>query len=354
MLDPRGNHGLGDAFVKRLLQRTLTVAGNTTVSLTPVELEGWTLDRMTVQREWQYLDILLLDEEHELAVIVENKIGTDEHSDQLQRYYDLVNQHYPGWRIVGLYLTPGGERPSHEAYLPLSYGFICEAIDGLAESYTSVLNPDVKTLMSHYTEMLRRNLVGVSDSEIGRLCREINRRHRRALNLIYEYRAKAQVEIQSLIKGLIDGEARLIRDYSSKSEVYFGVRDWDTPALLTNSSGTAPGRLLLFDFWNYPGSLDLKLYVGPGPEETRQRLLDVARAHPDAFRVTGNPNSRWTAILSRTFLNQKMYEDADPVDRDEEIRRRWSLFLEEDLPRIDAAFKEERWIWESVEPGNTT
>ncbi len=346
LLDPRGNHGMGDAFVKRLLQRVLTVAGNTTVSLTPDEFEGWTLNRMTMQREWQYLDILLLDEEHELAVIVENKIGTEEHSDQLQRYYDLVRQHYPGWRIVGLYLTPGGERPSHEAYLPVSYGFVCEAIDDLAESRTSVLDPDVKTLMTHYTEMLRRNII-VGDSEIGRLCRQINRRHRRALDLIYEYRAKAQPEIQSLIKGLVNDEPRLIRDYSSKSEVYFGVRDWDTPALITNSGGVPPGRMLLFDFWNYPGSLDLKLYVGPGPEETRQRLLDVARAHPDVFGVTGKPNSRLTEIFSRPFLNQEMYEDADPGDRDEEIHRRWRLFLEEDLPRIDAALKKEAWVWES-------
>jgi hypothetical protein len=43
-----------------------------------------------------------------------------------------------------------------------------------------------------------------------------------------------------------------------------------------------------------------------------------------------------------------MYEDAEPVDRDEEISRRWNMFLEQDLPRIDA-LKAERWIWESAE-----
>lgn len=115
LMDPKGNDDLGDAFVKRLLQRILMVAGDVPVSVTPIELERWTLARITVQKEWQYLDILLLDEDHELAVIVENKIGTGEHSDQLQRYIDIVEQHHPGWRIVPLYLTPSGVAPSHKS-----------------------------------------------------------------------------------------------------------------------------------------------------------------------------------------------------------------------------------------------
>jgi hypothetical protein len=40
-----------------------------------------------VLREWQRIDILLLDEDHRLATIIKNKIGTGEHSDQLSRYY---------------------------------------------------------------------------------------------------------------------------------------------------------------------------------------------------------------------------------------------------------------------------
>jgi hypothetical protein len=72
----------------------------------------------------------------------------------------------------------------------------------------------------------------------------------------------------------------------------------------------------------------------------------MARAHSDIFRVTGIPSSRWTAIYSRPFLNQEMYEEADPVYRDEEIRKRWDEFLDKELPRIEAALRSEAWIWE--------
>ena len=354
LLDPRGNHGLGDTFVKRLLERVLTVAADVHMRVTPSEQKRWDLDRMTVQREWEHLDILLLDAEHELAIIVENKIGTGEHSDQLQRYLDIVEQHYPGRRIIPLYLTPSGVIPTHKKYLPVSYRVVCNLIDDLTQSRATVMNPDVRTLLAHYTDMLRRNIVG--DSEIARLCRQISRKHRRALNLLYEHRSRIQGEVQILIMSLVENEPGLVMDYSSKSEVYFGVEAWDTPALLTNSGGTSSGRMLLFYLWNYPGSpdwnypgsLDFKLYIAPGPEETRRRLLDMARTHPDIFRVTGTPSSRWTAIYSRPFLNQEMYEEADPVDRDEEIRKRWEKFLK-DLRCIEEALRKETWIWEPVE-----
>jgi hypothetical protein len=239
--------------------------------------------------------------------------------------------------------------PSHNKYLPVSYGLVCEIIDGLAGGMASVVNEDVRSLMTHYTDMLRRNVI-VGDSEIGRLCRQINQRHRRALDLLNEYSSRVQVDVQILITSLVENEAGLVRDYNSKRELYFGLGSWDTPALCRGSGGTASGRLLLFDFWNPPGSLSLTLYIGPGPKEIRRQLLDMARVHPDVFRVTGNPNSNWTGIFSRSFLNREMYEYADPVDRDKEIHKQWAEFLNVDLPKIDAALKEEKGIWESDEP----
>ena len=105
MLDPQETHGLDDAFVRRLLQQVLMSAPGASTPVTPIELSLWDLGQMEVRREWQRIDILLLDERNRLAVIIENKIDTGEHSDQLQRYYEIVRQHYPGYRMIGLYLT---------------------------------------------------------------------------------------------------------------------------------------------------------------------------------------------------------------------------------------------------------
>lgn len=145
LLNPRESHGLGDSFAKRLLQGAIMSAPDISAPVTPIELSLWDLGQMEVRLEWQHIDIFLLDERNRLAVIIENKIDTSEHFDQLQRYYETVNQQYPGYRIIGLYLTPAGDEPSHKNYLPLGYGLVCEVLDSLAQ-----VEPRSQTLICRY------------------------------------------------------------------------------------------------------------------------------------------------------------------------------------------------------------
>ena len=342
LMDPRGNHDLEDAFVKRLLQRALMSAGDVARSVTPIEIELWNLDRVEIRKEWQRIDILLLDEDNEPAIIIENKIGTGEHSNQLQRYWETIQQHYPGWRAIGVFLTPDGTPPSHAAYLSMDYGSVSEVIDDLAENRASVLKPDVKTLMNHCTDMLRRNIVG--DSEIARLSRQIYQKHKRALDIIYEHLPDVQTELESVLSSLIEEEPEVELDDSSKSKIRFAIPAWDTPELLSAQGWTSSGRILLFEFWNYPGSLELKLYIGPAPNEIRTELLELARAHPDVFSVPRRASTRWTPIFTRRDLREEDYEEATDSDREKQIRHHWSKFLDEDLPRMDAVLREDEWI----------
>ncbi len=47
-LDPKGSHGLGDAFVKRLLQEGLGLAGGAARTITPSDLADWSLGSASV------------------------------------------------------------------------------------------------------------------------------------------------------------------------------------------------------------------------------------------------------------------------------------------------------------------
>lgn len=254
LLDPQGSHGLGDAFTKRLLQGGIMSEPNTTAPVTAIELSLWDLGQMEVRREWQHIDIFLLDERTQLAVIIENKIDTVEHSDQLQRYYETVKRQYPGYRIIGLYLTPVGDEPSHEAYLPLSYKLICEVLDAVAESRASVSSADLQIVIAHYTQMLRRHIV--DDSEIAGLCQQIYQRHRRALDLINKHRPNAQAEIKKVLEELINDEPGLELDRTVKTMINFADPQWDTPPMKTGRGWTASGRVLLFEFQNGPDNLE--------------------------------------------------------------------------------------------------
>ena len=92
------------------IAKTLASTSQQSQPVTPITLDIWDLGELIVQREWQNIDILLTDERNHLAVIIENKIDSNEHGEQLQRYRKIVSQHFPGWHILGLYLTPEGDQ----------------------------------------------------------------------------------------------------------------------------------------------------------------------------------------------------------------------------------------------------
>jgi len=96
---------------------------------------------LEVSREWQDIDILLRNESNHLVVVIENKIDATEHSAQLERYWKAARTHFPGENILGIYLTPDGEKSSHDEFVSIGYEQIAEVIEGLAASRVRVLDP---------------------------------------------------------------------------------------------------------------------------------------------------------------------------------------------------------------------
>jgi hypothetical protein len=101
----------------------------------------------------------------------------------------------------------------------------------------------------------------------------------------------------------------------------------------------------MFEFWNNDDNLTLALVVGPGPDEIRQKLFSMARANPGPFDDPWKAADAWYVIYTNEFLNEEIYEEGSEGDREEVIRRHWTGFIQDDLPRIDEALKNERWIW---------
>jgi len=340
LLDPRQNHRLGDAVVQRLLQRILVAAKHLAPPLSPVHLDSWDLGRLAVRREWQSIDILLVDQANRLVVLIENKIDSAEHSGQLGRYLRLVGLEYPApeWRHLAVYLTPGGDAPSDPRYLPADYGLVADTVEAVARSRRPAIDPAAHDLMVHYARMLRRHIV--TDSEIADLCRRIYDRHQRALDLIFEHRPDRLAEVQRILLDLVGSRDDLILDTASKQLVRFGHAGWE--GLPTGAGWTRSGRMVLFQFDSYPDRLTLGLWVGPGPAEVRQRLIEQAKAHQPPYlvpkRVT--ETQRHKSIYSRRFLKAEDYVDTTLDQIEERIRTQWAQFVEKDLPALVAPIRE--------------
>jgi hypothetical protein len=212
LLDPVESHCAGNNLARWLLEHVAAAHRSALGGAA-----NWQADEFcpVVRREWQNIDILLTDDRQRLVVLIENKIDSGEHSDQLARYYEQVKRAYPGWQILALYLTPKGERPSHGSYLQVSYRDVVTMIEGLIADPPSGMATDVRVVLTHYVRMLRSHIVG--DPELAELCRRIYRQHQRALELLFEYSDTArQQRLRDAARQLFKGTPAIIPDSSYK------------------------------------------------------------------------------------------------------------------------------------------
>jgi len=339
LLDPKQNHGIGDVFLKALLQSVLQGEANQTV--TPIDIDVWNLDTAEVYREWQNIDIFVRDESHRLAIIIENKVQSTEHSDQLARYHECVSRECCGWKIVPIYLTVESEKLSDERFIPFGYDQVCALVERLVDLNGKMLDRDVRLVMEHYAEMLRRHLV--TESEISDLCRRICSKHKQALDLIYEHRPDRLQIVRELLEGWIKQNHELELDHCSKAYIRFIPKRLDTDVLKQGSGWTSSGRMLLFEAGNDPNHLTLRVIIGPGPTDTRRKLFDLAHAKQPPFKPFSKFYNQWNTVVAHKLLTAKAYELHDDEFR-AELEKQWKHFLEKELPAIVNAVDEESWI----------
>jgi hypothetical protein len=352
LLNPQERHGLGSVFTQRFLLAVVQAAEEET-AVTPLDLALWSGDNLEVRREWRNIDILLLDAEAKLAVLIENKVDSDEHSQQLTRYWRTARQHFPGWRILAIFLTPDGRDPSHASYLPADYGLINTLINELIQAQASTIGPDVQTALRHYAQLLRRHIM--PDSDIAQLCQRIYRKHQRALDLIFEHRPDLQGEMRDFLVKMIEETPGMALDHPTKTWIRCCPEAWDTPILRQGSGWTSSNRMLLLEFGNDPARLHLKVKIGPGPQEIRERLLNLAVAHQPPFVVAGqsvSARNRHKTIYSQDLLRANDYEDASMDELRGRVQAGWDQFVDEVLPEITAVLQSAGWLW--TEPDKVT
>lgn len=199
LLNPNENHGLGDAFLKAIVQIVVQNDDNGRYNV----LETLLIDfySFVVYREWKNIDILLVSDVEKFLIAIENKIDSHEHDDQLKKYRDTLATDYPNYRKMYLYLTPEGEEPSDTDYWDtLSYRDVVEALSEQRD--TTELTPDVALVVENYLDVLRRDIV--EDEKLIEICNKIYAKHKKALDLIFEHRIDGRTRLVDIVKTVLE------------------------------------------------------------------------------------------------------------------------------------------------------
>lgn len=213
LLNPNENHGLGDSVLRGFIQYVVTSFSDEADVFDALLMD---CHDFTIQREWRNIDILAVSHSEKFVLCIENKIGSGEHSNQLNRYRSLLEETYPEYKRMYIYLSPEGvEASDSENWCRMGYADVLDIVETAKQKVQ--LLPDAQLLIDNYIETIRRDIVG--DERLTQICAEIYAKHQKALDLIFENRPDQAFGLAAIFhewaeKKAAQGEIEFVRDRS--------------------------------------------------------------------------------------------------------------------------------------------
>ncbi|MFN7141613.1 MAG: PD-(D/E)XK nuclease family protein, partial [Limisphaerales bacterium] len=164
LLDPSEKHGFGTKFLHGFLSLVeQKMPRNAALELRKILQDSGTLKGARLFREFKRVDLLIVDSARKFVCLVENKIHTGEHSEQLTRYRCMVEAEFPGYQHLFVFLTLRSEAPSDPAYISLTYAELCLELKRLTRIEGSLPPAEVLALLfQQYVEFIANSETGTN------------------------------------------------------------------------------------------------------------------------------------------------------------------------------------------------
>ena len=309
LLDPRASHGIGEGFLTNFLRETFAPS--------EVQDDDWT--RTKIIREWPnevdgvwgYLDILILNESEQTLCAIENKVFSNEHSEQLTRYRKALADSYPDFTRHHVFLTPRGALPyrdeEREFWQPSTYAAVLSIVQQIVDDNSNPIKEDVRSFLRQYATALRRNIV--PETSIAQLARQIYLKHRATIELINQYKPNFPEETKPILHEAIARQELLQFDSEGPNIIRMRSVDWGRFAAFRTGTAWSSESVLTFEFDFRPQRpYHLVLMLGPGTDQgVRNGIYESVVRHPHLFR----PLSQSLAVYSGLDMKGPMLSDAD-------------------------------------------
>lgn len=307
LLNPNENHGLGDTFLRGILQRLVENDSDGRYDVFNVLLMD--LYSFSVMREWKNIDILLTSSDEKTVIAIENKVGSHEHSNQLNRYREILEQEYPEYSRLCVFLTPDGETPSDvENWDILSYNDVVEVLEEV-NARIKIL-PDVDLMIKNYIDIVRRDIV--EDQQLIDICNKIYNKHKKALDLIFENRKDGKTQVSDAIRDTLCSladEGKII--YDDSWGYNFRTESMDNYLPLLDEPISSWGSTNIYSYWfNMRGDRFYGIFELAG-RNVPQDSMDKMQAITDILKPNDKRKSDFT--YKRIFTT-KWYDVSDEED----------------------------------------
>lgn len=219
LMDANENHGLRDGVMRGFVNYAAQSMGGHEA------FDDLLMDcgDFEIRREWRNIDILAVNEGAKYVLCIENKIGSGEHDDQLDKYRAAVQRLFPEYRQRLIFLSPDAiDASDADNWISMGYADVLEIIE--QATATTELAPGPALLISNYVDSIRRNVL--EDEDLARVCSEIYTKHKRALDLLFENRPDELSNISAFCREWAErktdqGEIEIVKNKCNKTYVRF-------------------------------------------------------------------------------------------------------------------------------------
>lgn len=233
LLDPNETHGLNDFFLKEFLKKILKNNENVISTInnenstkkynTPniLDIDKWNMAQADVFREYENIDLLIVDKKNKFVFVIENKIDSFQHSGQLTKYRKIIDKQYGDFDYnLFVYLKPEKLEDIEKPYIYVNYNLVKEVLDDLLFEKQNTINPEVEIAIKHYKTIIERDIM--TNDELRNKCAQIYRKHSEAIDLINKY-GMPQKALCDILKEVLEQKDYVSRVYCESNSVILAL-----------------------------------------------------------------------------------------------------------------------------------
>ena len=273
---------------------------------------------ITIYREKDNIDLLIVDESNKIVITIENKIyanerATGEDGGQLEKYEKIINKKYKDkeYDKYFIFLTIDLEQPSKENWLRANQQMITEVIQNILE--TKETTTKTKIILESYVDLLKRNRI-VADEKLEELCDKIwaNKKYRDALNILIDNKSSNIEKISNIITDKLENINANFDFYADKFN-----------DILVQSSGISNDlyendKVYYNIFFGHEG-IFLNIFIDPDDSSfdiLYKKLFPNKKKRANSNRILNIRNSNWDEYvqdISIENLKEEISEDLDKI-----------------------------------------
>jgi len=329
LLDPEGSHKLGDIFLKRFLREVFS--SDKFFDIDQVDVEGMDLSKVEVLREWKNIDVLIILSD--VVVCIENKVYSKEHSNQLKRYKEIIENQFPKHKKTYVYLNPDGDSSETETeqFQPISYDFIVESLERIVSVFGESMNPNVKNYIKDYITTIKREIMGTD--QLTELSKKIYQNHKELFDFIFEHKPDIVDNLNLIMKDELNKRGWLL---GSENKYYIRFLTEPIKDLIYYNTDTKNGwnkrESFLFEIQIQPSTnkLIFKTVISPSDSKYNVERLQDILLEIEGFRKPWG--QKW--LVNYDKKEKFIYDDVE-TNSEEELRKSINEFYDKITPIIN-------------------